>query len=246
MNQDVLVIIVLINVVATFSLWRKLTRQSDPRPQLNKKAARALWRSDPIVPKHNPPKTAGGNMSSVAHDVDRQFFADFKDFADVVNWWLGDKYTASRFRLQDLPAGDLSLGVDYSFGPMLGRAFAIFYNQTRIGGLEVSPASEYRAAHPEVHTRIKIDWARFLGFVELTQFLDAIALHVTSGNRENADYIDARQSIQSGLTNTLWNHYRVLEYDDPQIREDWGDLSLGFNGLASFYIIRRDAPARAR
>ena len=57
MTYDVLVIIVALNVVATSSLWRKVATKSNRGPTLNKKAAAALWRSDPIVPRHDPPCT---------------------------------------------------------------------------------------------------------------------------------------------------------------------------------------------
>lgn len=171
MSYEFLVSIVLINAVATFSLWRKLANNGPNRPRLNKKAATALWRSEPIVPKHNPPKMAGGEFSSLARDVDRMFFADFRDFADVINWWLADDFTASRFRLQDLPKGDLSLNVDFSSGPTLGRAFAIYYNQTNIGRLEINPTYDYTSASPKVFTNLEIDWARFIGYTELMEFL---------------------------------------------------------------------------
>ena len=117
MSFEVLATIVVINAVVTISLWRQIARKANRHAGLNKKAATALWRSDPIVPRHDPPKTAGGEYSSLAHDVDQLFFVDFRDFADVVNWWLADEFTKSRFRLQDLPDGDLSLNVDHSSGP---------------------------------------------------------------------------------------------------------------------------------
>src|SRR5687767_11466818 len=79
MTYEVLVIIVVINAIVTLSLWRKVARSSRGRPKLNKKAATALWRSDPIIPKHDPPKTVGGEWSSTADEIDRQFFADFRD-----------------------------------------------------------------------------------------------------------------------------------------------------------------------
>jgi hypothetical protein len=242
MTYDFLIIIVVINAVATLSLWGKVAGKSIRRPKLNKKAATALWRSDPIIPKHDPPKP-GANFSSLADDEDRQFFADFKDFADVVNWWLADEFTASRFRLQDLPAWDLNLNVDYSHGPTLGRSFAIYYNQTRLGRLEISPGHEYSTAHPRVYTSLEIDWARFLSFDELTDFLDAIMHHVTNNDGTNDDYINARQSVLYGLTRTLWDNYRVSRYDNAD-DEQWGELTVSFDGVAFFYIDRRDAPAR--
>ena len=236
MSFEVLAAIVVINALVTLSLWRKLACKPN-RPGLNKKAANALWRTDPIVPKHDPPKTAGGEFSSLAHDVDQLFFVDFKDFADVVNWWLADEFTASRFRLQDLPAGDLRLNVDFSSGPSLGRCFALYYNQTRLGRLEIHPSTEYTPEAPEVYTSVEIDWARFHGFTELVEFLDAIAVHVTS------DQAAARQSIVYALTRTLWDNYRVSQYDKPH-DEDWGEVNVSFGGMAKFYISRKDAPAR--
>jgi hypothetical protein len=164
-----------------------------------------------------------------------------------VNWWLTEEHVASRFRLQDLPDGDRSLNVDFSHGPTLGRSFAIYYNQTRVGRLEISPGTGYRAERPEVYASVEIDWARFFGFTELTQFLGAIAWHVTTGNPQKDDYKDARWSITAALTRTLWDNYRVTKHDQAVDRaDDFGELILSFQGMASSYIHRRDAPARSR
>jgi hypothetical protein len=243
MTYEVLIIIVVINAALTISLWRKVTGRVNRRPKLNKKAANALWRNNPIVPKHDPPKAAGGELSSLARDVDRRFFADFKDFADVLNGWLAEEFIASRFRLQDLPAGDRSINVDFSDGPRLGRSFAIFHNQTHVGTLEIAPAYKYTTDNPSVLTNIQIDWARLLGFDELTGFLDAIASHVVSGNYQSDESRDARQIVLHGLARTLWDNYRVSQYDHTD-DERWGELNLSFRGTSSFYFDRRDAPAR--
>ena len=250
MSYEVLTIIVAINVFATLMLWRK--SKSSRGPNLNKKAATALWRSDPIVPKHDPPRIVGGQFSSLADDKDRQFFADFRDFADVVNWWLSGEHTASQFRLQDLPDLDVKLHPGSHDGPILGRCFAIYHNQTRVGRLEVSPRHDYSSALPDVCTDVEIDWARFFGHDELTEFLQAIAWHVTTGNprtmtTKSNDYRDALSSINAGLTKTLWDNYRVSEFDKAVDRTDeWGELMVSFHGTASSYIHRRDAPARPR
>ena len=63
---------------------------------------------------------------------------------------------------------------------------------------------------------------------------------VTTGDAQNTD---AHRSIQSALVNTLWDTYRVSQYDDPD-NEQWGVLTVSFGGTALFYIDRRDAPAR--
>jgi hypothetical protein len=190
------------------------------------------------VPRHDPPRGVSG-----LGDDDRVFFADFKDFADVVNWWLADEFTASRFRLQDLPDTDVSLNVDHSYGPTYGRCFAIYHNQTRVGRLEIYPL-EYRTESPEVRTNVQIDWSRFFDFGELTDFLWAIAMHVTSQQGEKREErITAGQTINSALTKTMWDNYRVSQYDTGD-DEDWGELNVSFQGTADFYIARRDAPAR--
>ncbi len=123
-------------------------------------------------------------------------------------------------------------------------AFAIYYNQTRVGRLEISPGSHYSAELPEVLTNVKIDWARFFGFDELTEFLlNAIASHVAYYGPKSDEYKAARLSIASALTRALWDNYYVSQYghaDDVQ----WGELSVSFHGTAFHYFDRRDAPAR--
>ena len=50
MSNEVLVAIVAINAVVTLSLWRMMATKANRPAELNKKAAKALWHSDPIVP----------------------------------------------------------------------------------------------------------------------------------------------------------------------------------------------------
>jgi hypothetical protein len=60
MSNEVLIAIVAINAVVTLSLWRMMATKANRPVGLNKKAAKALWHSDPIVPRHDPPKVPGG------------------------------------------------------------------------------------------------------------------------------------------------------------------------------------------
>jgi hypothetical protein len=90
---------------------------------------------------------------------------------------------------------------------------------------------------------LEIDWARSFGFREPNDFLHAIAFHLTTGNSANGDYADARQSVQSAMTRTLWDNYRISRFDRPD-DEQWGELNVNFRGAAFFCIDRRDAPAR--
>lgn len=69
MSYEFLTTVVVINAIATFLLWRKLASKTTNRPKLKKWAATELWDSAPIVPRHDPPKAAGGEYSSLARDV---------------------------------------------------------------------------------------------------------------------------------------------------------------------------------
>ena len=243
MSYEVLVAIVAINAIVTLSLWRTMATKASRPAGLNKKAAKALWHSDPIVPRHDPPKVVGGDCPSLADDADRKFFDDFREFADVVNWWLSDKYVASHFRLQDLPDAHLRLNVPHDT-PVLGRCFALYYNQTRLGRLEIHPAYKYATETPQVYASVKIDWSRFLGYRTITEFLAAIASHVTNSNPKSDEYVSARQGIQAALMETLWGKYAISELDRVFANEedsDWGELNVSFNGAAEWYITRRNA-----
>jgi hypothetical protein len=50
MSNEVLTAIVVINAIVTLSLWRMMATKASRPAGLNKKAAKALWHSDPIVP----------------------------------------------------------------------------------------------------------------------------------------------------------------------------------------------------
>ena len=100
-----------------------------------------------------------------------------------------------------------------------------------MGRLEITCGNEYTTESPEVYTNIEIDSARFFGFEELTQFLEDIALHVTNGNSDERR--NAQQGIQSALTRTLWDNYRISPHDDPDF-EQWGELTVSLHGTAFF------------
>jgi hypothetical protein len=219
MSYEFLTTIVVINAFVTVGLWLSLSksRGSPDRPQLKKKAANALWRSKPIVPRHDPPKVAGGDYYGLANEEDQLlFFSDFKDFADVINADLAEEYRPSAFRLQDSPEGDRRLDVDFDHGPTLGRTFTIFYNQTEVGKLEISPGYKYGSDSQTVFTSLQIDWARFIGFDELTRFIGTISEHVASNDPKSQERADSWQRINYALMQTLWSNYRISKYGKPQ------------------------------
>ena len=47
-----------------------------------------LVRGEPISPKHHRPQAIGDGHPNLADDNDRQFFTDFLEFGDVMNWWF--------------------------------------------------------------------------------------------------------------------------------------------------------------
>ena len=241
MSYEVLVAIVAINAVVTLSLWRMMATKVSRPAGLNKKAAKALWHSDPIVPRHNPP-IPGGGYSSLHSDEDKAFFFDFQEFADVTNRWLAT--LESRFRLQELPDDHLRLNVPDD-QPVFGCSFAIYYNQTRVGRLEICPSYRgYTSETPEVATSVQIDWSRFLGYHTITGFLDSIASHVTDPNPKSDEYVSARQGVQAALMEMLWDKYRISQFDRVFANEedmDWGELNVSFHGSAEGYIKRRAA-----
>jgi hypothetical protein len=229
MSYDFLAFLVLANIVVTISLWRTMHRKA-ARP--NKKAAKLLWDSEPITPKHEPPKTAGDDYASLARDVDRRFFSDFKEFADIVNWELADEFTESRWRLQDLPDVDRKIGVAFDNGPALGRSFKLFYNQLDLGRLEISHGYPYTAETPNVNGAIEIHSVRLLGYDAVTELLGCILEHVGSAG--------SGQYIQYSIAKTLWDStYRISKYDLNADNDDWGEISFNFSGCAQFYKERR-------
>jgi hypothetical protein len=96
-TMSFLVVVVVMNAVATFWLVVWL-RQINRPARLNKKAAKMLWRSGPIVPQHKPPNVVVGKFTGIYARSHREFFLDFKEFADVVNRWLAKEFIASGFK----------------------------------------------------------------------------------------------------------------------------------------------------
>jgi hypothetical protein len=135
MTFEILVIIVLINVVATIGLSRRAALRSQ-KPK--RKFRNRRWRSKPITPKHErPPPLEKGYAVG---EAELQFFADFEDFADVVNSSLTDPYFhphSSPWRLQELPKSELLHLCGHR--TTYGRTYAVFHNQERLGEIEIKP-----------------------------------------------------------------------------------------------------------
>jgi hypothetical protein len=93
-----LAVIVFLNIMATIELWRRAARRPE---KFKKKFRNRLWHTKPIVPKHQRPPPLKEDAFGVGKE-ELQFFSDFEEFANVVNWWLADDYNQSPWRLQEL------------------------------------------------------------------------------------------------------------------------------------------------
>jgi hypothetical protein len=224
MSFNVLVVIVVLNALATITLWRDAERKPE---RLKKRFIKALLGSKPIEPKHRQPKTIGEGWG--VHDEDRKFFRDFADFAEVVNWWFSDPHVGESWRLQELPDTQLKLERDDS--PTYGRRYEIYHNQARVGDLEVS------ASHLDenVIANVNVDWIRLRPISTIRALLNGLALHICDPDPKSEEYRQARIAIANCLTDTLWQAQRIT--DDVQ---DYGDLQLGLAGSAKWYFKRRE------
>jgi hypothetical protein len=238
MTFYVLIVLVILNVMAVISLLGASARKP-AKP--TKQFITALLHSKPIVPKHRRPNAIGETFSSLVSDEDRQFFKDFDDFADVVNWWFGDENVGTGWRLQELP--DTERKHSFSETPQFGRRYDVFHNQARLGSLEVCPGVDYNAKNPDVHTSIQLEQVRLLPINTIRAFLNGIGLHVCRPDPITKEYGEARAAIEGCLTNALWQSQQISELD---VGQGYGELELQLNGSAVWYSSRRQAPAFKR
>jgi hypothetical protein len=233
---DWLPTIVVANAIVTFGLWRtaaKLSRTAVRKPPQPKKAFLSTLQSKPIEPK----RVKQNPLPNYAGDTAKQLCRDFADFGAVVNWWLSDEHVGSRWRLQELPDAELRLGgID---GPSFGHSFDVFYNQARLGRLEVTDAYGYSASEPKVRTTIELSNVRLLSFDAVQNFLLHIALHVTDTDQGAAEYLRTRQEIERAMTRAVWGTIHISGFDDLD-GQDWGELELTLEGTARWYVRRRD------
>jgi hypothetical protein len=238
---QILTIIVFLNAVATIELWQRAARRPE---KLKKKFLKRLFDTKPITPKHQPPPLevdTPGVFGGKKKTELMQFFSDFAEFANVVNWWLGDKYNDRPWRLQELPEVDLSLHGIFDSGPVYGRSYAIFHNQERLGILEISPGVQY-AENPQVITHVQLDFVRVLSFDAIRTFLTDIALHTCDFRPGTKEYFQAEHAIDRAMTEVLWQISRVSRFG-LDFADDYGEINLRLDGTATWYVGRRDCEA---
>jgi hypothetical protein len=223
--------------MATIALWRQAARRPE---KLKKKFLNSLWRSKPITPKHQPPAPLKPNTRGVDERV-LQFFSDFEDFANVVNWWWldPDLQNDGPWRLQELPKSELlMLGPPDS--PSYGRCYAVFHNQVRLGKIEIQPQWEYHTANPLVRVHVELFWARLLALGTIRSFLIDIALHISEYREGTLEYLQTNQQIDLSMLDVLWETQEISQFG-MENQPGHGEINLVLSGLASFYIDRRQA-----
>jgi hypothetical protein len=227
MLLESLAAIVVINLVITMWMWSKL-----PKPP-KKKFYRNLTSGSPITPKHQRPKT----IDSLADEAERQTLIEFRDFGDVVNWWLADEHLGSRWRLQEL--ADTHLQIGFRDSPAFGRRYELYFGPQKLGTLEVTAGYHPRFART-YNATIELMWVRLLPWEAVTTILRTIADHICDNDKASHDA--ASIAINGAMTVALWDSLEITGYDFGGAT-DWGNLELTLSGPAPFYLDRRNSKA---
>ena len=165
--ETLVYIIVLVNLTLTIELWRRAARRPE---KLKRKFLNQLWRTKPIMPKHQPAPPLEAGMG-VKKDP-AKFSSDFEVFANVINCYLIDR---APWRLQELPTIELSNLA--RLAPAYGRRYAVFHNQARVGEIEIKPDYYYSTEAPDVTIHIELNWVRLLPFETIRGFLTDVAMN---------------------------------------------------------------------
>lgn len=170
-----LIVLVVMNLLLTSYLWQQ-TRRGPKR-----KFRRALESGGPITPKHaRPAEIAKGWGVS---DSDLQFFEDFDLFGDALNRVLKDE--DEPWRVQELSNTEIS-GLDDD-SPRYGRRYEVFYNQYKLGTLQVYAGVFYSAREPNVRTEIELMFARLIPFNRILGFVSFVARFTASSGIEEME-----------------------------------------------------------
>ncbi len=190
----------------------------------------------PIEPKHANPKLKrwGWRIS----DSLRRFFADFDRFGVIANGWAPIKN--SPWRLQELK--DTKLRTFDSDTPKQGRRYDVFYNQQRVGSLEISDTSDYTTDESRVCANVLIRDARLIPLDEVSRFLTSIAMLLSAGTGE--EYAEAKHNMETALTRAHLAKRSAGLDAAPEVV-----VEVSFLGSAATYIklrTRQDKEAESR
>ena len=74
----------------------------------------------------------------------------------------------------------------------------MFYNQQRVGSLEISDTSDYTTDESRVCANVLIRDARLIPLDEVSRFLTSIAMLLSAGTGE--EYAEAKRNMETALT----------------------------------------------
>ena len=192
----------------------------ESRPQLKKKFVKDLLYSKPKTVKHNPPKnlTPDGKERYGAEKYDFECFLLFWFFGEAVNGELQDSAT----RIQEINSTDLSLPPHSMDGPAYGRRYEIFYNQVKIGLLEIEANSGWppNKWDKSVFAHIALDRVPVTALPHhaVRGFLGTIAGLVTSEKKprgSTSEYEHASSTINYEVAETMWGVLHAYTLAEP-------------------------------
>ncbi len=202
-------------IVLTF--WQSRNEQPD-RP--SKEYRDKLLRGKPLEVKHAIPKLEQEGWG--IDDSLRQFFHDFDWFGVIANDWVMIK--ESPWRLQETEQTELRrLGFE---SPVYGRQYHVFYNQERVGHLEVTDYMEYTSENPKITAYIEIEDTCLFYFDEVREFLTNIALLLSGSTKE--EYQEAQRNIEKALFRAHWDASRsqiIYGTSDVEVEVYFSDSS---------------------
>jgi hypothetical protein len=180
----------------------------------------------PIEPKHANPKLRGRRIP----DSLRRFFADFGRFGVIINNWPPIK--DGPWRLQERK--DTRLRTFNDDSPKQGRRYDVFYNQQRLGSVEITDTAGYTTEAPRVRANIVIQDARLIAFDEISRFLTSIATLLSAGTGD--EYAEARSNVETALTRA----HQARGWEAGPLA-----IEVSFLGSAATYIKLRDRQGEA-
>jgi hypothetical protein len=145
----------------------------------------------PIEPKHANPKLKRWGWG-IPNSL-RRFFADFDRFGVIANGWAPVK--DSPWRLQELK--DTRLRTFNNDCAEHGRRYDLFYNQQRVGSLEIGVTPDYTTEEPRVRANVVIRDARLIPFDDISRFLTGIATLFSAGTGD--EYAEAKRNLEIAL-----------------------------------------------
>jgi hypothetical protein len=223
--ETLVYIIVLVNLTLTIELWRRAARRPE---KLKRKFLNQLWRTKPIMPKHQPAPPLEAGMG-VKKDP-AKFSSDFEVFANVINCYLIDR---APWRLQELPTIELSNLA--RLAPAYGRRYAVFHNQARVGEIEIKPDYYYSTEAPDVTIHIELNWVRLLPFETIRGFLTDVAMNTFEYERGSLEYFQMYQKIDLAMMDVLWKTQEISQFgmdDEPS----HGQITVQLEGSANSYL----------